>query len=70
LKGGDEKGMSWWRYLALVLLFVLWVAFSVGINSYMVGQGYAEWWQILIPLAIIWLIYIGIAYFVTHVVTL
>lgn len=50
--------MSPFRYIILGILFILWVAFSYGIYTIMNNQGFTEWWQILIPLCFLWLVYV------------
>ncbi len=53
---------SIFSYVALGIIFIMFVAFSIGINEYMTNHGFLNWWQIIIPLALLWLFYVGIVY--------
>ena len=52
--------MSGFRKIVAIIAFVLWIAFSFGVYSRMTTIGISEWWQIAIPLCILWLFYVGI----------
>lgn len=51
-----------WRLLVATILFIVWIAFSFLIVDYLVTQGWTDWWILIIPVALAWLLYIGFAY--------
>jgi hypothetical protein len=53
--------LNTWRIIVLVILFVIWVALSIGIYSAMVDANMGAVWQIIVALAGWWLLYAGIA---------
>jgi hypothetical protein len=53
------------RYLALTILFVMFIAFSYAIYEVMVSINYSSWWQYIIPIGFLWLLFLTIAYFLT-----
>lgn len=63
-KGGEKIGLTDnpWRWLVASILFIIWIALSFLMIDYLETEGMTDWWILVIPIAIIWLVYIGIAY--------
>ena len=61
---GNKIGItkSPWRLVVASILFIVWIAFSFLIVDYFETQGWTEWWILVIPVALAWLVYIGFAY--------
>jgi hypothetical protein len=55
--------ISNWRIVAAAIIFVIWIGLSFAVFDAMVRGKMGEWWQITIPVAFLWLVYLGIAYF-------
>jgi hypothetical protein len=51
-----------WRTLLVIILFIIWLVFSLLIVEYLVTEGNEEWWIIIIPLVFNWFLFFGIAY--------
>ncbi|MGD9131923.1 MAG: hypothetical protein PVH73_10185 [Candidatus Bathyarchaeota archaeon] len=44
------------------ILLIVWIAFSFLIVDYLVTNGWTDWWILVIPVALAWLLYVGLAY--------
>jgi cytochrome c oxidase subunit IV len=51
-----------WRLIVAGILLIVWIAFSFLIVDYFETQGWTDWWILVIPVAMAWLLYIGFAY--------
>jgi len=56
-------GLSRWAVLALTAM--LWIALSFGIYNAMVEADMGAVWQVLVPLCVWWIVYVGLVRFVT-----
>lgn len=61
---GNKIGItnSPWRLLVAGILLIVWIAFSFLIVDYLVTNGWTDWWILVIPVALAWLLYVGLAY--------
>jgi len=55
-----------WRYVVLAILFIIWIAFSFAMYNYLAEDVSTDWWIFAIPISVIWLVYVGIAYVLTR----
>ncbi len=57
-----KKSASPFRIVALVIFFIIFVAFSFFVYEWMIKEGFPDWWEYMIPIGGVWLLYLGIAY--------
>jgi len=53
-----------WRAVALVMIAVIFLAFSYGLFQIMPAIGFPEFWEIVISLGLLWLGFLAIAYMI------
>jgi hypothetical protein len=63
----QEVRLSLFRYIALIIFFIMFVAFSFLIYDSMRSAGYMYWWQFIIPICFVWLVYLAIVYSFTRI---
>jgi hypothetical protein len=52
--------------MASLLVFVIFVAVSAWTYVGLVSAGYSDWWEWIIPIAIEWLLFLGVAKFLLY----
>ena len=51
-----------WRYVVLVIVFIVWIGFSFFAYDFITTEVSADWWVFTIVLCFVWLGFVAIAY--------
>jgi len=51
-----------WRYVVLVIVFIVWIAFSFFAYDFITTEVSSDWWVFTIVLCFVWLGFVAIAY--------
>jgi hypothetical protein len=52
---GGIASISNWQIILIGIVIFLSIAISIGIYSVLINAGFSQWWQIAIPICILWI---------------